>query len=136
MLHYCEMADTSKGKLKKYVASLQLAFAEIDFWNGPSRGGVVGPELLVFKRESMKFKMYSEKGHKLPHIHIDYGSEHHVASYSIDPARRLSGRLSAKHDRAVVEWVTSNREDLCALWSALQAGEDVQSLLVELSGDW
>ncbi len=54
-------------------------FAQTDFMTEPrleSRSGIT--ELLL-----MKIKIYQGKGHHLPHIHIDYGNENLVVSYSI-----------------------------------------------------
>src|SRR5712691_11521708 len=72
--------------------ALQLAFAQIDMMTQPSMGlGYI--ELLLMRYKALKIKIYQEVGHRLPHVHIDYGRDHHVASYMIENGRRLSGNL-------------------------------------------
>jgi hypothetical protein len=89
---------------------------------------------LVLKLKNLKFKMYQEKSHKTPHIHIDYGRKSHVASYSIRQAKRLAGNLDRKYDRVVKEWITENRERLLDVWANTQVGEDPVHIIAEISG--
>lgn len=91
-----------------------------------------GPAAMVLRIEPLKFKMYQEKGHSLPHLHIDYGKIHHVASYSIDPVERLEGQLSHKYDFAVLAWIRSNKDRLLQLWHRMQAGQDGTDIIREL----
>jgi hypothetical protein len=113
---------------------LQRQLAMIDLLTRPSQPGG-GREFLVLKRGALKIKMYLEKGHQQPHVHVDYGSEKHAASYSIDPAKRLAGNLNAKYERSVLGWIEERREPLLELWNVTQRGEDASRLVAALSGD-
>lgn len=83
----------------------------------------------------MKIKIYQEKGHSLPHIHIDYGRQQHAASYAIGSSERIEGSLSKKYDSDVSSWLERNREKVLEIWNALQAGAPHEPLVAELSGD-
>ena len=95
----------------------------------PRRGKHVA---LVRRIDQLKLKMYQERGHTLPHIHVDLGSKHHVASYALDPAKRLEGNLAKKHDRVVLSWIGRNRKALLVLWLQLQSGSSGELLLADL----
>ena len=95
----------------------------------PRRGKHVA---LVRRIDQLKLKMYQERGHALPHIHVDLGPKHHVASYSLDPAKRLEGKMGKAHDRAVLSWIARNRRALLALWKQLQSGSAAELLLADL----
>lgn len=59
----------------------------------------------VGRLRNMKIKIYPEPGHKMPHIHIDYGREHHVASFSIETGERIiQGTLDRKYDSEIKGW--------------------------------
>src|SRR5690606_33491753 len=88
--------------------------------------------LLVLKLRQLKLKMYQEQGHHLPHLHVDYGREHHTASYSIDPACRLEGDLAGRYESAVMRFIMGHQQQLLELWSQLQAGSDHHRVLAEL----
>ena len=83
----------------------------------------------------MSIKIYKEIGHHLPHIHIDYGKQHHVASYAIDSGLRIAGSLSPKYDSDVSNWLERNREKVMAIWNSLQDSKPHEHLLAELTGD-
>lgn len=122
--------------LTDHAAELQLAFAQLDLLLGTSRQGkTLLLEKLLIKMGALKLKMYQEPGHKLPHIHIDYGQANHVASYSISPAERIAGTLDRRYDKAVVEWIESRKDALLALWEVFQTGGDSSALLANLAGD-
>ena len=70
--------------LDKEFSELQRLFANKDLLTDSRQSTKTGlMEILLIKRKSMKLKIYQEKGHHLPHIHIDYGSMNHAASYAI-----------------------------------------------------
>ena len=118
------------------LEELQKDFAQVDLLTTPSRSGRAGSiSFLLLKRGDLKFKMYQEPGHSLPHIHIDYGRRKHAASYCIDPPNRLVGNLDRKYDRSVTEWISSRKDKLLAAWALVQAGGDPESLTLELAGD-
>lgn len=108
---------------------LQKQFAEVDLFSSSSANGM---ELLVLKLDDLKIKMYQEIGHSHPHIHIDYGKSHHVASYSVIDGVRLSGSLSKKYDRKVSEWVLKNKEGLNKLWIECQKGNKTEVLIADI----
>lgn len=123
--------------LEAELTELQRQLAQVDLLTRPRPRGT-GPnfmEFLVLKLRNMKIKMYQETGHHSPHLHIDYGREHHVASYSIDDARRLEGSLDTKYDREVVAWIAKHRGTLLQAWTALQSGQDPRTLIAEIAGD-
>ena len=114
---------------------LQRRLAEVDILTEPrrhSRSGFV--ELLLLKLKNVKIKMYQEKGHAMPHIHIDYGRQHHVASFSVTHSCRIEGSLHPKYDRSIVAWIIENNEILLRLWNEAQAGGDADCLIAQLSG--
>lgn len=118
------------------VAELQRQLATVDLHStSSSRGHTAGMELLLLKRGELKVKMYQEPGHALPHVHVDYGKHHHIASYSIDPAARLVGNHDRLYDRAITEWIRSRTPQLLNLWRATQIGENTNELIVALAGE-
>ena len=121
--------------LRELAENLQSGLARIDLLSRPSRptGGFI--EFLIAKRDNLKFKIYQEPGHNLPHIHIDYGKNPHAASYGIDPPVRLAGRLAKEQDRYVLTWLTENKTALLDLWDTLQAGNDPGAASIALRGD-
>ena len=124
-------------KFESEVAELQRQLAQVDMLTSTARRRDEDAllEFLFLKRGDLKLKMYQEPGHNLPHIHIDYGRENHVASYAIDPVVSLVGTLDRKYDRTVTEWILSRKERLLNLWEVVQAGGEALPLVVELAGD-
>ena len=115
---------------------LQRLFAQKDLLTEPrrpSRNGFM--EILLAKRKNMKIKIYQEKGHQLPHIHIDYGDQHHSASYTIESGERIEGSLHKKYDVDISTWLDRNRSKVLEIWNALQLGAAYEPLLAELSAD-
>lgn len=123
-------------ELASELEALQNQLAQVDLITSPSGSSRAGDiSFLLLKRGNLKFKMYQEPGHSLPHIHIDYGRQNHVASYCIDPPGRLIGNLNKKYDRSILEWISSRKGKLLETWAFVQAGGDPASLAVELAGD-
>ena len=117
------------------LKELQHRLAEVDLLTRPRRRGQPGfIEFLVLKLSHLKIKMYQETGHPTPHVHVDYGRDHHVATYSIAEGRRLAGTLDGKYDREVIAWLTKHRTRLLEIWGTAQAGRDVGPLIAEVSG--
>ena len=122
--------------LDEEFSELQRLFAQKDMLTErrpQTRSGFM--EILLIKRKNMKFKIYQEKGHHLPHIHIDYGNKNHVASYSIETTQRLDGSLPKKYDKDVSSWLESNKEKVLEVWDVLQLGKPHENLISELAGD-
>lgn len=90
-------------------------------------------EQLIAKRELLKVKMYQEMSHPRPHLHIDYGSENHIASYAIDTGERLNGLLNRKYDKVISQWITTNRDKLVSIWEDLQNGGSGKKYSQQLS---
>lgn len=115
---------------------LQRLFAQKDLLTEPSRSSRSGfMEILLAKRKNMKIKIYQEKGHHLPHIHIDYGRQQHAASYAIETGERIEGNLPRKYDNDVSNWLEQNRDKVLEIWQSLQAGMPHEPLLAGLAGD-
>jgi hypothetical protein len=76
--------------------------------------------------------MYQEKGHAMPHFHVDYGSQSHTASYAIRTGDRIEGTLAKKYDRTIRNWTQINKESLLATWNALQSGAPEQPFIPTL----
>lgn len=80
-------------------------------------------ELLIKKLLPIEFRMEQDANHKMPHLHINYGKEKHVASYAINGGERLAGNLDTKYDKAVKVWISKNQVQLNKIWIAIQAGD-------------
>lgn len=116
------------------LASLQHELATIDLLSRPARRTGKFPllEQLLLKKENIKLKMYQEKGHAMPHFHVDYGREIHSASYAIETGERIEGALATKYDRTISTWAQTNRGPLLAVWNALQSGSSEQPFVAAL----
>lgn len=122
--------------LEEEFDELQRLFAQKDLLTEPRKSSGSGfMEILLAKRKNMKIKIYQERGHHLPHIHIDYGKQRHAASYAIESGERIEGDLSKKYDSDVSSWLDRNRDKVLEIWNALQAGTQHEPLLAELAGD-
>lgn len=110
---------------------LQDRLALVDLMTRPG-GGNGWIEFLVKKLLDVKIKMYQEKKHARPHVHIDYGPERHAASYSIPEGTRLVGELSSKYDQAIGVWIQENQELLLQLWRQAQEGKPIESIISQI----
>ena len=115
-------------ELQRFFALSELPFTE------PSSTTANSAALVILRLRNLKLKMYQEKGHKLPHIHVDYGKTYHAATFSIDPARRIEGRMDENYVYTVEDWIDKNKDVLMAIWSNLQAGGDAHDIVAELAG--
>jgi hypothetical protein len=107
--------------LEDEFSELQRLLAQKDLITEPRKGSGSGfIELLLAKRKNIKYKMYQERGHIMPHIHIDYGRTIHVASYSVETGERLEGNLPKKYDIDVSNWLSTNKEKLVEIWKSFQ----------------
>ena len=85
--------------------------------------------------QNVKIKIYQESGHKMPHIHIDYGRRKHVASFSIETGERIiKGTLSPKYDPDIRDWLSKHKDKVLTVLREMQAGRDPRSLIKELQG--
>jgi hypothetical protein len=111
---------------------LQDRMALVDLTTRPaSRSGWT--EFLVKELLGIKIKMYQEKGHARPHVHIDYGVDKHAASYAIPEGTKLVGRLDIKYDRTIGLWIQENQELLLQLWSQAKEGKPIESIILQIS---
>ncbi|WP_123006087.1 DUF4160 domain-containing protein [Escherichia coli] len=121
--------------LDEELYEIQRLFAQKDLLTEKRRSSGGGfMEILLVKRQNMKIKIYQEKGHQLPHIHIDYGKQSHAASYAIQSGDRIEGDLPKKYDSDVSSWLGRNRDKILEIWNALQAGAPYEPLIAELTG--
>lgn len=122
--------------LDKEISELQRLLAQKDLTSEPQKTGNRGfTDFLLAKRKNLKYKIYQEIGHTMPHIHIDYGNRNHVASYAIKTGKRLEGNLPKKYDSDISSWLLRNRDQLLKIWESLQAGNDLGDLTGKLEGD-
>jgi hypothetical protein len=80
------ITETSYQKILKL---LQQELALIDWCTEPRRQSSSDFGFLLWKLKNIKLKMYQEKHHKKPHLHIDYGEQNHIASFAIEPPSRI-----------------------------------------------
>jgi hypothetical protein len=117
------------------LKNLQRSLAEVDLLTKPRRASNHGfTEFLVMKLENIKIKMYQEQKHSLPHIHIDYANKNHAASFSIDPPNKIEGSIDKKYEKAITQWLTTNKEMLLKIWAEAQSGGNPNNLIAELVG--
>ena len=122
-------------KLDVEMESLQKKLALIDLTTTTTHNSDDCFHLLLYKLQSIKLKMYAEKKHSRPHLHIDYGKHFHCASFSIKPSHILAGSLAKKYDKAITEWIDENQDTLLRVWEKLQCGEDPHPFVKILKGD-
>lgn len=91
-------------------------------------------QILLLKTLRIKLRMDANLNHQRPHLHVDYGKNHHTASYALDNGKRLAGNLPAKYDVAVKEWIENNRSALKKIWMMLRTGESPRHVIAELEG--
>ena len=122
--------------LEKELKQLQHRLALVDLLTERhARPSKYITELLLRKLGPLRVRMHREVRHEVPHVHVDYGRHHHVASYSINDGKRLAGSLAAKYDREVLEWIATNRDKLLEKWQELRSGTDPTVLVGELGSD-
>jgi hypothetical protein len=122
--------------LESEMKELQRQLAQIDMLSEVREGsGGDRLELLLLKLKDIKIKMYQEQGHPMPHIHIDYGKQHHIASFSIEPPTRLEGTLHHKYDTEITRWVTDHKAKLLEIWNTLKTGGEPIVSIAELAGE-
>ena len=81
-------------------------------------------ENLVKRLTNVKVKMYQEQ-HKLPHVHLDIGSEKHSASIAISTQALLAGSVDNKYEKTVMDWIGKNKDNLLKIWNNMQQGESI-----------
>lgn len=130
---------------KKALVELQEAFASKQFgdelrqmerWRRRrNETGITrdrGAPLMLKRLLAMRIRIDGDKTHGRPHVHIDYGSNFHKASYAIDNGERLAGGLDRKYDKAARKWIKKNRKQLLKAWKAITGGRDATKLVARL----
>jgi hypothetical protein len=64
---------------------------------------------------------YDDKKHKLPHIHVEYGSD--SAIIKIKDGKILEGSIPKNKMKLVQAWLEIHGDDLMADWKLAVAGE-------------
>ena len=111
---------------------LQKRMAEVDLYSSRPRSDI---SFLVLKLQNRKIKMYEEKHHQRPHIHIDYGSSEHAVSFCIETGKRIVGsykELAKKYDKVIRNWLSENKAELFELWVTTQQGGATERLIASL----
>ena len=122
--------------LDEEFSELQKLLAQKDLITESRKRASSGfTEFLLAKRRNMKYKIYQERGHTMPHIHIDYGRMNHAASFAITSGERLDGNLPKKYDSDISSWLSRNQNQVLKIWESLQNGEDPKDLTGKLLGD-
>src|ERR1039458_4211077 len=68
-----------------------------------------GQPIMVKTLLSIKVRIDGDKTHQRPHVHVDYGENHHAASFAIDNGERLAGKLNQKYDKPARERIGRNK---------------------------
>ncbi len=88
-------------------------------------------EILIKKMLLLEFRMEQDPNHQMPYIHINYGRQKHVASYSIKDSARLAGNLDRKYDIIVKNWINEHTDKLLQIWEQIQKGNQKYELLIK-----
>ncbi|WP_373883704.1 DUF4160 domain-containing protein [Acinetobacter pittii] len=117
------------------VRNLQNSLGQIDFRSEPRKRSSKNDflEILLIKLKSLKIKMYQERSHNMPHIHIDYNNRNHIASYAIHDGKKIEGSLEKKYDKTISDWILKNQNDLMEIWTKLQDGENPEVIIGNLT---
>ncbi|MFN3289063.1 MAG: DUF4160 domain-containing protein [Acinetobacter sp.] len=119
--------------MENEVQELQKKLAQIDLIMEPKRSNKNNLlEILLVKLKNIKIKMYQERSHNLPHIHIDYNDKIHAASYAIQSGEKIEGSISKKYDKEISNWILKNQDNLIKIWELLQNGSDPEIVIEKL----
>lgn len=111
--------------MQNELRELQNNLAQIDFIIKSRKSSKsVFFELLLLRLQNLKIKMYQERAHNMPHIHIDYNKQSHVASYAIHSGLKIEGDLNKKYDETISNWILKNQDNLLKIWESLKNGDD------------
>lgn len=119
--------------MEEELKELQYSLAIIDEMT-PSDG--IYTDALLLKFKNIKIKIYQEKNHKLPHIHIDYNKEYHIASYDIKNCIKIEGNVDNHYDKRIIKWIDKYKKILLKVWDDMQEGKDIKEYIKELSGEF
>lgn len=109
--------------MDKILQELQDDFALIDLLTKKGKSGLM--EILIKQFLPIEFRIEQDPNHKnSPHIHINYGRQKHVASYSLISGVRFEGNLDRKYDKSVKDWIEKNNAILIQIYNDIQNGNE------------
>lgn len=78
-----------------------------------------------------------EAHHPMPHVHIEYGKNRRVASFSIETGERIIGdkTLPYKYDKDIKGWLSKHKDLLLKIWREWKAGGNPAPFIAELRGN-
>jgi hypothetical protein len=80
------------------------------------------PTISMFFGIIIQMLSFDNKKHKSPHIHARYGE--YKASFDIETAELIAGKMPPKQMRLVQAWIEIHKEELLADWQlAIEGGE-------------
>jgi len=103
------------------VAELQQALANIDLLHVPSANSSGGMELLLARLGHLVVRIYQEKNHFRPHLHVIYKNEF-KASYCLDTLERIVGEMPRRYEKTIQEWAVPRRPKITQVWNDLKTG--------------
>lgn len=84
----------------------------------------------------LSIKMYPERNHRKPHIHVYKGTKE-TASVALDSEFLAGGnKISSKEKSYLLSWIANNRNALHELRNAVNQGEKYDIVLSEIQGQW
>jgi len=92
---------------------------------------VVMIEFLVFKHNTIVIRMDANKNHQRPHIHVDFGSNHHGASYAIDTGKCIDGNEDI-YSKEIQRWIAENRDLLIKVWDITRTSPQPEEIVAQL----
>jgi predicted RNA binding protein YcfA (HicA-like mRNA interferase family)/predicted RNase H-like HicB family nuclease len=93
---------------------------------------------LVGSLQNISIRICPKEGHHpMPHIHIDYGKNRHVASFSIETGERIIGdkTLPYRYDKDIKGWLSKHEDLLLKIWREWKAGGNPAPFIAELRGN-
>ena len=66
---------------------------------------------------------FDNKEHNSPHIHIRYGE--YRATFEIETAKVLAGKIPPKQKRLIQAWIEIHKEELLADWQLAVEGSEI-----------
>lgn len=93
-------------------------------------------ELPLKSGARLSIKMYPERNHQRPHIHV-YKGTNETASVALDGEFLAGGnKISSKEKSYLLSWIANNRNALHELWNAINQGTNYDIVLSEIQGRW
>ncbi|MFD2574468.1 DUF4160 domain-containing protein [Spirosoma soli] len=120
-----------EGEVLELLENLRNKLAQMELLTRPSRGGDY-IELLLLKKENLKFRIDADFNHSRPHFHVDYGREFHALSVCINTGEVLAGYIPNKYLKTVTFWVEENKETLLKIWDSLRLNQNATPFVAQL----